>query len=205
MKKRGFGMGKWNGFGGKALPGENIFDAAKREMNEEAGIVVNDLERVGRIDFEFENNPEILEVHVFDIKSFSGEPTESEEMRPEWFEISQIPYDNMWADDPFWYPLFLSGKKFQGWCQFNEAGDKVLEQNIIEVKSLVVPGIYEHYKKHNYEVVTVVVHSETFESHVVYIHLDNGSLWVRPLTMFAEEVEVNGQKVPRFRYLGEKE
>lgn len=59
-------------------------------------------------------------------------------------------------------------------------------------------GKYEHYKGGVYEVVGVARHSETLEEMVVYRHGD-GELWVRPLVMFLETMEVNGQKVPRFR------
>ncbi len=41
MKKRGFGMGKWNGFGGKVDPGETLLAAALREMQEESGVAVS--------------------------------------------------------------------------------------------------------------------------------------------------------------------
>jgi hypothetical protein len=62
-------------------------------------------------------------------------------------------------------------------------------------------GKYEHYKGGVYEVVGVANHSETLEKMVVYRHGD-GELWVRPLAMFTEMVEVNGKKVPRFTYKG---
>lgn len=63
-------------------------------------------------------------------------------------------------------------------------------------------GRYRHYKGNEYEVIDVARHSETLEDMVVYraLYGDHG-LWVRPLAMFAEEVEVNGEKVPRFRHL----
>jgi len=70
----------------------------------------------------------------------------------------------------------------------------------------IKPGIYEHFKGTKMKVIGVAKHSETLEDFVVYDHLgtDNRSeLWVRPLVMFLEEVEVNGQKVPRFKYIGE--
>jgi 8-oxo-dGTP diphosphatase/2-hydroxy-dATP diphosphatase len=59
-KKRGFGTGRWNGFGGKVEEGETIEESAKRETREEAGIDVSDLEKVGIIEFEFQDsyNPE---------------------------------------------------------------------------------------------------------------------------------------------------
>lgn len=60
-------------------------------------------------------------------------------------------------------------------------------------------GLYEHYKGGLYEVVGVVNHSETLEKMVLYKHLDNGELWVRPLLMFKEFVEKDGVKIPRFK------
>ena len=68
----------------------------------------------------------------------------------------------------------------------------------------VRPGKYRHYKGGEYQVVDVARHSETLEWYVVYraLYGDHG-LWVRPLTMFTEQVTVNGQSVPRFACLEE--
>ena len=129
MKKRGFGMGKWNGFGGKVELGESIEDAARREVFEEAGIKAANLEKMGRIEFEFIGDPQILEVHIFRISSFLGEPIESDEMKPRWFHVDEIPFDQMWSDDKHWFPLFLAGKKFKGKFLF-EGQDKILEQKL---------------------------------------------------------------------------
>ena len=66
-----------------------------------------------------------------------------------------------------------------------------------------VPGRYRHYKGGEYEVVGVARHSETDERVVVYRprYGDRG-LWVRPLAMFTETVQIDGRPVPRFAYLG---
>ena len=65
-------------------------------------------------------------------------------------------------------------------------------------------GIYEHFKGNKYEVIGIAKHSETFEEMVVCRALyGEGQIWVRPLKMFTEEVEVHGKKVPRFRYVQE--
>ena len=68
----------------------------------------------------------------------------------------------------------------------------------------IPPGRYRHYKGKEYTVLGVARHSETDEEMVVYRqeYGDHG-LWVRPKAMFVEMVEVNGQLVPRFQYLGE--
>ncbi|HNX10997.1 MAG TPA: DUF1653 domain-containing protein [bacterium] len=65
-------------------------------------------------------------------------------------------------------------------------------------------GRYRHFKGNEYRVIGVARDSETFADMVVYQALDEvGQLWVRPLAVFLEEVEVDGQRVPRFKYLGE--
>jgi len=66
----------------------------------------------------------------------------------------------------------------------------------------ILLGTYRHYKGNDYEVLGVARHSETMKEVVVYRALyGEGGLWVRPLTMFLEEVEVEGKKVPRFEHL----
>ena len=135
MKKRGFGAGRWNGFGGKVSPGEIIEDAAKRELREEAGIETDFMDKVGIIEFEFKGNLEILEVHVFKSDTFSGEPMESEEMRPQWFHINELPFKEMWPDDIHWFPLLLRNRKFQGKFLFDDS-DNILNMNLVEVKEI---------------------------------------------------------------------
>jgi hypothetical protein len=66
-------------------------------------------------------------------------------------------------------------------------------------------GIYRHYKGKMYRYLRVVRHSETLEELALYETLyenDLGSVWVRPLNMFFEDVEVDGKLVPRFAYIG---
>lgn len=129
MKKRGFGVGRWNGFGGKVDKGESIEEAAKRELFEESGLAVDVIEKMGVLDFSWQNKPDmVLQVHIFKVSDFSGFPTETEEMKPEWFLVKDIPYQKMWADDKYWFPLLLEGKKFTGKFVFNEANAVVEHQ-----------------------------------------------------------------------------
>lgn len=70
---------------------------------------------------------------------------------------------------------------------------------------MIRPGRYRHYKGNDYQVIGIARHSETEEELVVYRKLyGDGSLWVRPLAMFAENVTLNGQQTPRFAWLGEQ-
>lgn len=63
-------------------------------------------------------------------------------------------------------------------------------------------GKYKHYKGNFYQVEGIAIHSETEEKMAVYRPLyGEGALWVRPLTMFLEEVEIEGKSQPRFTYI----
>ena len=67
----------------------------------------------------------------------------------------------------------------------------------------ISPGRYRHYKGKDYEVLGTATHSETLETLVLYVPLyGDGGYWVRPLQMFVESVQIGGEAVPRFRYLG---
>ncbi len=73
--------------------------------------------------------------------------------------------------------------------------------------SLVIGGLYEHYKGKPYRVLGVVRHSETLEELVHYECLyDNpdGRFWVRPRAMFESDVVINGVTRPRFAYQGKQ-
>lgn len=127
-KKRGFGMGRWNGFGGKVQPNETIEQGTIREMKEEAGVDVSNLENRGKITFKYPDKPQPFEVHLFVAKSHKGELVESEEMRPAWFNVLQVPLKSMWVDDEHWLPQLLAGKSVEGTIYFAD------ENTIIDKK-----------------------------------------------------------------------
>lgn len=75
---------------------------------------------------------------------------------------------------------------------------------------MLKPGRYRHFKGNEYQVLEVAKHSETLEEYVVYRALycqsggeGGGGLWVRPLSMFVEEIEREGRKQPRFALIEE--
>ncbi|TMW59262.1 hypothetical protein Poli38472_004331 [Pythium oligandrum] len=133
MKKRGFGMGKWNGFGGKVDPTDvSVVAAAAREIEEEANVHVkeNDLKERGILMFTFEGGKEILEVHVFLTTNFDGEPSESEEMRPQWYDEEELPFDTMWEDDRIWLPHVLNGKAVYGHFHFSSDENSLVHHEL---------------------------------------------------------------------------
>lgn len=106
-----------------------------RELQEESGLTVDNLDKIGNIKFEFVGETELLDVHVFRTDTYNGEPTESDEMRPQWFDIDKIPFSKMWADDVMWFPLMLQKKTFLGYFKF-KGHDLIIEHKLEEVESL---------------------------------------------------------------------
>ncbi|XP_039768593.1 7,8-dihydro-8-oxoguanine triphosphatase-like [Ornithorhynchus anatinus] len=133
-KKCGFGAERWNGFGGKVQDGETIEEGAKRELLEESWLTVDTLQKIGHITFEFLGNSELMDVHVFRTDSFHGNPTESDEMHPQWFKLDQVPFNEMWPDDIYWFPLLLQ-KKFRGYFKF-QGHDVILDYTLNEVETV---------------------------------------------------------------------
>ena len=118
MKKRGFGSGLWNGFGGKVEPGESIPAAAVRELQEEAGLTAHTCAPLGRLEFVYEGMSEIYVVTVFRVDEYTGTVQESEEMRPAWFSLTALPFSAMWPSDQAWFPYLLARQSFIGRVTF---------------------------------------------------------------------------------------
>lgn len=72
---------------------------------------------------------------VYRVPDYTGEPTESDEMKPVWMHPHKIPYDKMWADDIHWYPLLLRGATFHGVFAFKDTHTLVWH-NLKEVQQL---------------------------------------------------------------------
>lgn len=138
LKKRGFGEGKWNGVGGKIEPGEALEDALVRETVEEIHVTPLKWHAVAELDFiqDAETpDPWHMYVYAYICDDWQGEPSESEEMMPKWFHVEDIPYGDMWDDDPFWLPHVLDGKKVIGEFTF-DVHDKLLTENVQVVEEL---------------------------------------------------------------------
>jgi hypothetical protein len=142
MKLKGFGAGKYNGFGGKfdsSSGDKTIRDTAIRELEEESMLNANvsDLEYVGLIDFDFPAKPSFNQrVRVYFLRDWDNESEQTEEMRPEWFDIIAVPYAKMWDSDKLWLPSLLEGKKFYAKFIWKEDNESVAEYYIKFVDNL---------------------------------------------------------------------
>jgi 8-oxo-dGTP diphosphatase / 2-hydroxy-dATP diphosphatase len=140
MKKRGFGAGRWNGFGGK-VEDESIKEAAIRELFEEVSLTTTVVEEIGILAFSFEKDPVTLETHVFRVLEFEGEPTETDEMSPKWWRRDQIPYGSMWPDDVYWFPYLLNNRLFRGSFHFDKPSSADYTSNILSQSLEEVPAL----------------------------------------------------------------
>jgi len=127
-KKRGFGEGKWNGFGGKIEAVESPIEGAVRELQEESGLIItsSELQHCGSLVFNMHDK--VMNVEVYEVWKWEGTPSESDEMIPQWFEEQEVlnsllKSSEMWPDDKYWLPLLLAGlegKKVRGVFKYAE-------------------------------------------------------------------------------------
>jgi len=127
-KKRGLGAGKINAPGGRIESGENPWQCAIRETQEEVGVTPRDLVERGQLHFQFADGYS-LHCTVFTASDFSGNLIETDEALPIWTDIEQIPYSEMWADDIHWLPGVIRGGAFRGYFHFD--GDSMLTNTVL--------------------------------------------------------------------------
>ena len=148
LKKRGFGEGKLNGFGGKLESGETLEESAVRELQEECAVVatVSDLHWRGCLTYIYNTKPKAMEVNIFDLDQWEGEIIETEEMKPSWFQHGAVPLSSMWADDAFWLVQYLDSElstPFVGRFRFRghegPASWDVLEHHVASLHPASIP------------------------------------------------------------------
>lgn len=136
LKKKGFGRGFWNGVGGKIEPNETPRSAAIRETQEEILVTPKDFKKVAALNFVFAKTDStdvwMEKVLVYLCNNWEGKPSETKEMKPKWFNFSDIPYSKMWPDDIIWLPRVLVGKKIKAKFWFDE-NNRVKKHNIWDI------------------------------------------------------------------------
>lgn len=117
MKADKIGKDCWNGYGGGIDEGESPIQSTVRELREEAGVIAfeGNMKKVAIVDFhntKSDGRRFVCRVHVYLVKKWSGEPQETKEMlMPTWFEVNNLPFNQMMPADKAWLPYALSGKK----------------------------------------------------------------------------------------------
>ena len=131
-KKRGFAKGTLIGIGGKQDPGETNEQAMVRETQEEIGVTPIDYRHIGEIYFDmwYKGEHVNMNLNIYTCDKFVGEIKETDEMKPGWYDIDNVPYDRMLQDDLLWMPMAIAGKKFKGNVVFNQ--DLVLQSHHFE-------------------------------------------------------------------------
>jgi 8-oxo-dGTP diphosphatase len=132
-KKTGLGTGKIVGLGGHVEPGESAVEAAAREVKEESGIRVSPaaLTEAARVTFLFPSHSSWdMDVVIFTAADWSGDPAESEEIRPQWFPVAALPFDRMWDDAPHWLPRVLAGDRLRATFSYAPDNETVAESAI---------------------------------------------------------------------------
>ena len=133
LKKAGFGAGKYAGIGGKVEADESVETAVLREVIEEISVHIpeNQLQNMGRVQFFFPAKPAWNhDVAIFRAEQWVGIPQESNEIKPVWFQIGEIPYDQMWQDAPHWLPFVLEGKQIRATITYRDDNKTVAQVEI---------------------------------------------------------------------------
>ncbi len=133
-KQRKLGAGFLNGFGGKREPSDrDIYSTNAREVEEEIGIRVTDVKKVGEIAFRnpSDSEPKRTMVHIFIATKWDNEPVETDEMKKvAWYEIEKLDYDKFLPADRLFLPQILDRKCVKGVIEYND--DWSVENSRIE-------------------------------------------------------------------------
>lgn len=121
-KKKGFGKGKLNGPGGKIEPGETPEQGMIRETREEVGITPTKYKEMGTVEFVewYKGEEQNVIFYLYVATEYEGKLKESDEMKPYWFDLDNIPYDKMFEDDSYWMPIVLEGNKIQAFFEYDK-------------------------------------------------------------------------------------
>ncbi len=134
FKKHGFGAGKLLGFGGGIQLNETPEQAATRELLEESGLKILEVNLVfmGTLEFLFPAKPVWnMLVHVFIVQVWDGVAFETTEMNPAWFELNALPFEWMWDDAKYWLARVLAGEQLEARCVFADDCETVFDFQVL--------------------------------------------------------------------------
>jgi len=137
----GLGENLIAGIGGKVgdsleIQNETSGKAMDREVSEEIGVKVLEKQQMGRVRFIFSHKPPDSkwnqDVMIYSITRWEGMPSETESIKPMWFDIGEIPWERMWADNEYWLPKVLSGQRVDAIFLYSD-DNKVVEYRFDEI------------------------------------------------------------------------
>lgn len=137
-KRRGHGVGKINGPGGKLEPGESPAQCAVRETLEETGVQPLGPRLAALFRFVDTCQPDWLG-YVYTAHAYTGAPRTTAEGIPHWYPTSALPLEEMWDDDRHWLPRVLAGERLYG--DFLFADSRLVAHRIGPLPDGGVPGI----------------------------------------------------------------
>lgn len=136
-KTEGIGVGNFVAIGGKQDESETIEEALIREMKEEIMVSVSEFHKVASIDFEFPSKPDWNQtVCVYLCTKWDGAPVATSEMSPVWISKDAVPFEKMWEDAYYWYPLILRNKKVKARFVYGEDKKSLIKIDVNVVEKL---------------------------------------------------------------------
>ena len=111
-KKNDYHRGKWNGLGGKFEPGESPEECAVREIEEESGLTIKNIEMKGFITFPNFDGKEDWYVFLFTADEYEGELIDSNEGNLDWIPNEKLTEINLWEGDKYFIPWLFKEKFF---------------------------------------------------------------------------------------------
>lgn len=121
--------------GGKVAVGEKPENCVVRETLEETGLHIKNPRQIGMVHFYKDNRRDAPEwsSHVFLSREFTGTLTEGREGRLKWFSIDQLPFHEMWEDDPFWVVHVFDETPFEARFYYSGDFEKLVDRSIVQL------------------------------------------------------------------------
>lgn len=139
----GINKDKWNAPGGEIVQGEKPNKAAMKYLYQQTGLYSTKVADHGTVRLALSGKSDFsYKLHIFSTKSAAGELKPNIQGEAKWFNLTDIPYFDMWADDRYWINLVMQGKQFDADFFFDEKNEKVVKYQIKErqqVSKKVIP------------------------------------------------------------------
>ena len=127
-KENDYHQGKWNGLGGKFVPGESPEDCAVREIEEESGLKIKNIKMKGFITFPLFDGKEDWYVFLFTADDFDGKLIDSNEGKLDWIPNNKLTDINLWEGDKYFIPWLFKEKFFS--AKFIYENGKYISHNV---------------------------------------------------------------------------